>query len=67
VARPGVVVNLAWEQGRPTAASLRALGPGAAVTHRLRFGARTLEVELPADGSVVELASDAIRALVGGH
>jgi len=66
-ARPGLAVDLVWEQGAPTSVALRALGPGAAGTHRVRWGARTVEVELPGDGSAVELAPDDIRALVGAH
>lgn len=66
-ARPGIVVDLAWERGAPTSVTLRALGPGAAGTHRVRLAGRTLEVELPADGSAVDLAPEDISALVGAH
>jgi hypothetical protein len=47
--------------------TLRALGPGAAGTHRVRLAGRTLEVALPADGSAVALAPEDISALVGAH
>jgi alpha-L-fucosidase 2 len=66
-ARPGIVVDLAWERGAPTSVTLRALGPGAAGTHRVRLAGRTLEVALPADGSAVALAPEDISALVGAH
>ena len=66
-ARPGVVVDLSWERGEPTSLALRALGPGAAGSHRVRRGPRTVEVELPGDGSAVELSPGDLRTLVGAH
>ncbi|RPF21375.1 alpha-L-fucosidase 2 [Myceligenerans xiligouense] len=60
VARPGVEVDIAWERGergapRLVGATLRALHPRAAGTHRLRHGERTATVEL-AVGHDVEVA-----------
>ncbi len=66
-ARPGVVVDLAWEQGRPTSLRLAALGPGAGGEHTVRLGAAQVRVELPADGTAVELGAHELRALAGAH
>ncbi|MEE1618724.1 glycosyl hydrolase family 95 catalytic domain-containing protein [Brachybacterium sp. J153] len=66
-ARPGVVVDLAWEDGRPTSVRLAALGPGAAGEHTVRLGAAQVVVDLPADGTAVELGEDELRALAGAH
>lgn len=52
-ARPGVAVDLDWAGGEPTRLVLRALGAGAAGEHRVRWGGRTLTVDLPADGAPV--------------
>lgn len=53
-ARPGVAVDLDWAGGEPTRLVLRALGAGAAGEHQVRWGDRTLTVDLPADGTPVE-------------
>ena len=45
-ARPGIAVDMTWEGGVLTALSLRATGPGALGTHRVRCGEATVEVEL---------------------
>lgn len=54
-ARPGVVVDLTWQDARPTALTLRALGPGAVGEHRVRWQETTTTVDLPADGTAVEV------------
>ncbi|HLQ80772.1 MAG TPA: glycoside hydrolase family 95 protein, partial [Brachybacterium sp.] len=45
-ARPGIAVDMAWKGGALTALTLRATGPGALGTHRVRCGEATVEVEL---------------------
>ena len=59
-ARPGIAVDMDWEDGRPTALALRALGPGAAGEHRVRCGGSTLEVTL-VEGERVEVDVAALR------
>ncbi|WP_169928766.1 glycosyl hydrolase family 95 catalytic domain-containing protein [Brachybacterium ginsengisoli] len=45
-ARPGIAVDMTWKDGALTALSLRALGPGALGTHRVRRGEQSVEVTL---------------------
>lgn len=45
-ARPGVEVSMQWADGVITQLELRAVGPGAFGTHRVRHGDAVLEVEL---------------------
>src|SRR5699024_8287190 len=45
-ARPGIAVDMTWEGGALTSLRLRATGPGALGTHRVRCGEATVEVEL---------------------
>ncbi|MEE1617748.1 glycosyl hydrolase family 95 catalytic domain-containing protein [Brachybacterium sp. J153] len=45
-ARPGVAVDMKWEDGAVTALSLRAVGPGALGLHRVRHGELRATVEL---------------------
>lgn len=45
-ARPGIEMDMTWSDGTLTALTLRALGPGALGTHRLRCGERSTEVTL---------------------
>ena len=45
-ARPGIEMDMTWNDGTLTALTLRALGPGALGTHRLRCGERSTEVTL---------------------
>src|SRR5699024_971215 len=45
-ARPGIAVDMTWEGRVLPAQSLRAPGPGALGTHRVRCGEATGEVEL---------------------
>ncbi|ASK65634.1 hypothetical protein CFK39_07060 [Brachybacterium avium] len=58
-ARPGIELDLSWHDGRPTAVRLRAVGPGAVGTHRVRCGEHQLLVELP-DEHPVELDASAL-------
>ncbi|APX33213.1 hypothetical protein BH708_11375 [Brachybacterium sp. P6-10-X1] len=46
-ARPGIAVDMSWSDGELTALTLRAVGPGAVGTHRVRHGERTVLAELP--------------------
>ena len=46
VARPGVAVDMAWSDGALTSLQLRATGPGALGTHRVRCGNRVVSVRL---------------------
>nr|WP_193119135.1 hypothetical protein [Brachybacterium tyrofermentans] len=57
-ARPGIEVDMAWENGTLTALSLRAVGPGAVGMHRVRCGEHSVEVELTDQRAVrVEVAA----------
>src|SRR5690606_23697237 len=58
-ARPGIAVDMDWEDGRPTARALRALGPGAAGEDRVRCGGSTLGVTL-VEGERVEADGGAL-------
>ena len=59
-ARPGVEVDMAWSDGALTALSLRAVGPGALGTHRIRLGERAMTIDLP-DTQTVEVDVAALR------
>ncbi|MGC0252034.1 glycosyl hydrolase family 95 catalytic domain-containing protein [Pseudactinotalea sp. Z1748] len=48
VARPGLSVDLTWENGRPISVVLRALNTSAAGPHQLRHGDTVLSVDVPA-------------------
>lgn len=62
--RPGIEVDMAWSAGELTALSLRAVGPGALGTHRVRRGARTITVDLvdldPVDVPLSELTGTSL-------
>ncbi|MGP9683516.1 glycosyl hydrolase family 95 catalytic domain-containing protein [Brachybacterium sp. AOP3-A1-3] len=60
-ARPGIEVDMSWADGDLTALSLRAVGPGAVGTHRVRCGQQSIEVELPAE-SAVQVDTSVLRA-----
>ncbi|WP_162801565.1 glycosyl hydrolase family 95 catalytic domain-containing protein [Brachybacterium saurashtrense] len=51
-ARPGVAVDMTWRAGALDHLTLRALGPGAHGTHRVRCGEWTTEVTLTGSDSV---------------
>lgn len=52
VARPGILVDLAWRHGRPTRVSLMARSPQHAGRYLLTHGGNEQEVDVPADGWV---------------
>lgn len=63
-ARPGIAVDMSWAGGELTALTLRAVGPGALGTHRVRLGERTLAVTLIDQEPVaVDLAALRVAAL----
>ena len=51
-ARPGLVVDMEWADGCPSAVRLSAAGPGGAGTHRVRWRGCTAEVAVPRRGTV---------------
>lgn len=61
IARPGVAVDMAWSDGALTSLQLRATGPGALGTHRVRCGNRVVSVRLTGM-EPVELNAAALRA-----
>ena len=61
IARPGVTVDMAWSDGSLTSLQLRATGPGALGTHRVRCGNRVVSVRLTGR-EPVELNAAALRA-----
>ncbi|MGP9537319.1 glycosyl hydrolase family 95 catalytic domain-containing protein [Brachybacterium sp. AOP43-C2-M15] len=57
-ARPGVDVDITWQDAAPEALLLRAAGPEGVGTHRVRWREKTIEVEVPAEGhAVVDVAA----------
>lgn len=51
-ARPGVQVDIAWQDAAPSSVRLRAAGPAGAGTHQVRWGERRLAVDVPTDGQL---------------
>ncbi|GAA1489282.1 glycosyl hydrolase family 95 catalytic domain-containing protein [Brachybacterium sacelli] len=59
-ARPGVAVDMSWVDATLTSLTLRAVGPGALGTHRVRCGEHEVTIEL-ADENPAQVDVDGLR------